>query len=173
MKNEERAAFSVFIAGHLDAAYNLARWLVTDQDDASDILQDACLRAFNGFAGYRGENGRAWLLTIVRNTAYNFIRDRSSTTVIPLDDNLLAEIGSHDDNPERRIIREADANELRVAIEQLPEEYREAIVLREMEEMSYKEISAIQRVPIGTVMSRLSRARTLLRDRLRTKEEIV
>jgi RNA polymerase sigma-70 factor (ECF subfamily) len=170
VKNEQRAAFAEFIAVHLDAGYNLARWISGNDDDAADILQDACLRAFNGFASFRGINGRAWLLTIVRNTAYNFIRDRSGNE-IPLDDGLLAELASNAENPEHRIIRENEASELREAIDQLPPEYREAIVLREMEEMSYKEIAVMQQVPVGTVMSRLSRARTLLRNRLRAKEE--
>ena len=173
MKQVEGAAFAEFIAGHLDAGYNLARWLVPNDDDAADILQDACLRAMNAFDGYRGGNARAWILTIVRNTAYNFIRDRKAVAETPIDDGVLAGISSNEDNPERRLIREADANELREAIQQLAPEYREAIVLREMEEMTYKEIAAMQKVAIGTVMSRLSRARALLRDRLSPMEEML
>ncbi len=170
LTDAERRAFSEFIGGHLDAAYNLARWIVADERDAADVLQDACFKAVKGFADFRGGNARAWLLTIVRNTAYNYLRDRKQMDELPPEDELVS-LNLYNDTPEVIFIREASAKQLREEIERLPAEYREAIVLREMEEMSYKEIAAVQRVPVGTVMSRLARDRSILRERLSDLKE--
>jgi RNA polymerase sigma-70 factor (ECF subfamily) len=120
----------------------------------------------NGFSSYRGGNGRSWVLTIVRNTAYNFLRDSKREKFIPLDDEIATGTPSEDMNPEIRLAQEADVEMVRAAIASLAPEYREVIVLKEIEEMSYKEIAEACSVPIGTVMSRLSRARAMMRDTL-------
>lgn len=165
--NSQHSSFTDYLSAHLDAAYNLARWIIPDVQDAEDVLQDACLQAYKGFDGYRG-GGRSWLLTIVRNTAYNFIRDHKKFEHVELES--ISEFPAASGDPEIIHIREADAKELQAAIEELPSEYREAIILKEMENLSYKEIAQIQNVPIGTVMSRLARARSILRKRFRTEE---
>jgi RNA polymerase sigma-70 factor (ECF subfamily) len=152
---------------HLDAAYNVARWLTRRDEDARDVVQEAYLRAWQFFGGFRGGDARAWLLTIVRNTAHTWLRrDGRRRSLVdddsPFDEQLhgteLAEA------PDAAALRDADANTLRGAIERLPVELREVIVLREMEGLSYKQIADAVRVPIGTVMSRLSRARRCLLD---------
>jgi RNA polymerase sigma factor (sigma-70 family) len=164
----DRTAFADYLSPHLDAAYNLARRIVTDPQDAADVLQDACIRAMRGFESYRG-GGRAWLLTIVRNTAYNHLRDRKQIEEIPLES--VSELVSNSDTPEVQFIRAADAQELQDAIQELQTEYREVLVLREIDGMSYKEIAQIQSVPVGTVMSRLARARRQLRERFQRMED--
>ncbi len=171
LRKPDHEAFGAFITPHLDAAYTLARWIVTDEHDAADVLQDACLKALVGFASYRGGNGRSWVLAIVRNTAYNFLRDRRHGRFVPLDDGAVAELPDQEMDPQERLVREADVVTLQRVIESLPAEYREAIVLKEFQELSYKEIAVIQCVPIGTIMSRLARARTMLRDRMTKLEE--
>jgi RNA polymerase sigma-70 factor (ECF subfamily) len=171
LRTDRHSAFGAFIAPHLDAAYNLARWLVTDEDDAADVVQDACLRAFEGYGSYRGGSGRAWVLTIVRNTAYNHLRARKTDIHIAIDDEAFPTLASEDDNPEMHLIRKGSETQLRAAIEALAPEYREAIVLRELEGMSYKAIAQLQQVPLGTIMSRLSRARMSLRDTLIRMED--
>ena len=148
---------------HIDAAYNVARYLARDAAAADDIVQEAFLRALRGFATYRGGDAKAWLLAIVRNCAYTWLaahradRVDGAIDVDSLDDPL-------DDTPEQAAVRRSDANALRTLIERLPEQYRETLVLRELEELSYKEIAQITGVPIGTVMSRLARARQWLID---------
>ena len=141
---------------HLDAAYNLARWLVGSSQEAEDAVQEACVRALSFFDGFRGEDGRAWLLAIVRNTCYDRLRGRRPTA--ELVDTADAGLG-----PEAQQIRAADRKIVHEALEQLAPEYREAIVLRELEGMSYREISEVAGVPMGTVMSRLARGRAALR----------
>jgi RNA polymerase sigma-70 factor (ECF subfamily) len=151
---------------HLDAAYNLARWLTGNDHDAQDVAQEAALRAFKYFGNFRGENARAWLLTIVRNTFYNWLKkNRPPEIAGALDDEALAleDIAANADNIN---LWRADAETVRRAIDELPVEFREAIVLREMEGLSYKEIAALSDAPIGTVMSRLARARKQLQQRL-------
>jgi RNA polymerase sigma-70 factor (ECF subfamily) len=147
---------------HLDAAHNLAHWLVGTPQDAEDAVQEACVRALTFFDGFHGEDGRAWLLAIVRNTCYDWLRKRSR--LVPLD-----EIDAPPDGgpgPEAQQLREADRILVRRSIESLPAEYREVIVLREMEGMSYKEIARVIDTPIGTVMSRLARGRKRLEQLL-------
>ena len=146
---------------HLNAAYNLARWLTGNDHDAQDVTQEASLRAFKFFGSFRGDNARAWLLTVVRNTFYTWLRkNRPATVTVSLDEAL--EIEDVSANQELLTSRLADAEAVRGAIAELPVEYREIVVLREMEGFSYKEIAELADVPIGTVMSRLARARNQL-----------
>ena len=158
-----RARFEGEVMRHLDAAYNLARWLTRNDADAQDVTQEAMLRAFRYFEGLRGGDARVWLLTIVRNTFYSL---RAGAPQEHLLDDFQERVQQHADEdtpgPEALLLRAADAQVLRAALETLPPEYREILVLREFEECSYKEIAAITRLKIGTVMSRLARARDRL-----------
>jgi RNA polymerase sigma-70 factor (ECF subfamily) len=165
-ERERLKAFEQMLLPNLDAAYNLARWLTGNDHDAQDVAQEASLRAFKFFESYRGENARAWLLTIVRNTFYNWLKkNRRPELAGGLDDEaLLVEDGSTD--AEAVNLRLADAEVVRLAIADLPVDNREMIILREMEGFSYKEIADLSDVPIGTVMSRLARARKQLQKRL-------
>jgi len=151
---------------HLDAAYNLARWLTRNEHDAEDVAQDAVLRAFKFFDGFRGGNSRAWLLSIVRNTAYTWLqknRKHEIATVFSEEKHDVEDLAS---NPEVLLLKTADHQEIMRAVEQLPVEFREVIILRELEGMSYKEIAKLSDVPLGTVMSRLARARKQLQQSL-------
>jgi RNA polymerase sigma-70 factor, ECF subfamily len=147
---------------HLDAAYNLARFLMRNDQDAEDIVQEAASRAFRFFDSFRGENSRAWFLSIVRNTAFTALkRNRINEETVAFDEELHGgQIAALDAGIE--LDRAQDRQMVRAAIEQLPAEFREAIILRELEGMSYKEIADIAGVPIGTIMSRLARARRQL-----------
>jgi RNA polymerase sigma-70 factor (ECF subfamily) len=159
--DDRRRRFEAQALPHLDAAYNLARWLSRSPADADDIVQDAMLRAFRGFDGFRGGDAKAWLLTIVRNcwrSAGAATRRRSHTPIE--DENLVA--GEAD--PEEAAIQSGARRRLDSLVAQLPEEFREVLILREMEDMSYREIAEITGAPIGTVMSRLARARASLRE---------
>jgi RNA polymerase sigma-70 factor (ECF subfamily) len=171
--------FEALVAPHLDAAYNLARWLTRDPHDADDVVQEAYLRAFRFFGGFRGGDGRAWLLTIVRNTFYTWLEQRKrhqsdveyDETIAGLQvEEAQADQALHSSDPERLLLRAADRQLVEQALLQLPAEYREVLVLRELEELSYKEIAGIIDVPMGTVMSRLSRARERLRRQIETME---
>jgi len=147
---------------HLRAAYNLARWLTRNQTDAEDVVQEAYLRAYKHFGSFHGGDGRPWLLAIVRNTCYTWMQhNRSPELMVPLDDDLH-EIESKDLNPEALLLQSADTQMVRQALEDLPVEFREVLVLRELEEMSYREIASITDLPLGTVMSRLARGRKRL-----------
>ena len=151
---------------HLDAAYNLARWLAGNDHDAQDVAQEASLRAFRFFGSFHGEDARAWLLTIVRNTFYTWLRkNRPPANTIEMNDETL-DIEDASASPGTIQPQFADADTVRGAIAELPVEFREIVILREMEGFSYKEISDLAAVPIGTVMSRLARARKLLQKRL-------
>lgn len=152
---------------HMRSAYNLARWLVRNGDDAEDIVQDAFLSAFKALDGFRGGDARTWVLAIVRNTAMNFLRRRKPGTQIDTD---LMEDGSP--NPEQGMLAEARREQVRRAIARLEPEFREALVLREIEGLSYKEIAAVLDIPVGTVMSRLARARQRLLQNLAPSEEV-
>ena len=164
MEQSSRAQFEQTVLVHLGAAYNLARWLTRDDRDAEDVVQEACLRAFRFFDGYRGGNSRAWLLTIVRHTCYTWLRANRANELIALDETLdSADPGA---GPEELVLQSVDQQALRKALEELTVEFREVIILRELEEMSYKEIAAIAGVPLGTVMSRLARARKRLEHSL-------
>jgi RNA polymerase sigma-70 factor, ECF subfamily len=147
---------------HLDAAYNLARWLAGSAQDADDVVQEACLRALAFFDGFHGEDGRAWLMAIVRNTSYDWLRKhrRNAQLAAPVDDLDWAADTAPD--PEEEQLRNADRELLRQGLDALAAEYREVLVLRELEGMSYKQIARVIDAPIGTVMSRLARARKRL-----------
>jgi RNA polymerase sigma-70 factor (ECF subfamily) len=158
----ESARFEEAITPHLDAAYNLARWLVRGKDEAEDLVQESCLRAWKGFSGFRGGDMRSWLLAIVRNTCYSWLRsNRRQDLAVEFDE------GAHTpeaDTPDAEglLVAEASRDALTRALEELPAEFREALVLRELEGLSYKEIGDVAGVPVGTVMSRLARARARL-----------
>jgi RNA polymerase sigma factor (sigma-70 family) len=151
---------------HLTAAYNLARWLVHNEPDAEDVVQEAYLRAFKFFGGYYGGDSRAWLLTIVRNTCYTWLRqNRALRLADPIEDKL-DEVGLDFADPEVLLVQSVDSQIVRSALQELPVEFREVVVLREMEGLSYKEIANIVDVPMGTVMSRLARGRKRLQELL-------
>ena len=151
---------------HLDAAYNLARWLAGNDHDAQDVAQEASLRAFKYFGSFRGENARAWLLSIVRNSFHTWLRkNRPNEKVVEINDEVL-DIEDGSANAEAVNPNFADADVVRRAIAELPLEFREIVILREMEGFSYKEIAELAEVPIGTVMSRLARARKFLQKSL-------
>jgi len=151
---------------HLDAAYNLARWLTRNEHDAQDVVQDAFLRAFKFFDGFRGGNSRAWLLSIVRNTTYTWLQKNRKHELATVSDEEMHEIEDTSSNPEVLLLKNSDRQEMMRAVEQLPVEFREALILRELEGLSYKEIAEMADVPIGTVMSRLARARKQLQQSL-------
>jgi RNA polymerase sigma-70 factor, ECF subfamily len=151
---------------HMSAAYNLARWLTRNDQDAEDVVQEAYLRAVRFFGGFRGDNSKAWFLTIVRNAAHSWLqRSRAQGPSTPFD----AETHDVEDmrpGPEMEMLQTATRQELLEALESLPLEFREALVLRELEGLSYKEIAEVSSLPIGTVMSRLTRGRQKLRQLL-------
>jgi RNA polymerase sigma-70 factor (ECF subfamily) len=157
---------------HLNAAYNLARWLTRNPDHAQDIVQEAYLRAFRFFGGFHGSDGRSWFLTIVRNISYTWLKQNQSLELLTaFDDNLyLNESGAPD--PETSQVLKSESEIVMAAVDQLPLEFREVIVLRELEELSYKEISQLLNIPIGTVMSRLARARKRLQKSLGKQESV-
>jgi RNA polymerase sigma-70 factor (ECF subfamily) len=167
--------FRDLVLPHLDSAYNFARYLTRDAEAAEDVVQDAFLRAFRAFPDYRGGAPKAWLFAIVRNCFLNSARARKSSAAVLVAENELSDTQSlalsniadlDQDTPEDELIRQREAAALRAVIENLPEPFRETLVLRELEELSYKEIAALTSAPIGTVMSRLARARQMLCDML-------
>jgi RNA polymerase sigma-70 factor (ECF subfamily) len=159
-------SFEQTVLPHLDAAYNLARWLTRNEHDAEDAVQEAYLRAFKFFAGFHGTDGRGWLLTIVRNTCYTWLRrNRVEELSTPFDEEIHREVVASP-NPEELLVENADRQHLQDALEELPVEFREALVLREIEGLSYKEIADVSGVPVGTVMSRLARARDRLKEKI-------
>jgi len=162
----QRARFEALALPHLDAAFNLARWLVRDAQDARDIVQEAFLRAFTAIDSLRGENARPWLLAIVRNTSFNWLAQNRKGEMVAFDEQLHGTADA-DADPQVQALRADDCRRVDQAIERLPVEFREAIVLREIEELSYKEIARVLAIPIGTVMSRLARGRQLLARELR------
>jgi len=170
MSDERRQRFAASVLPHLDAAYNLARWLVRDGHDAQDVVQEAMLRALRHFETFRGGDARPWLLAIVRNAAFAWLAARRPDEIAAVDDAALdaaLAAAAPSADPETLAIRDAQRRAIDAAIAALPIAYREAIVLRELEELSYRDIARITDVPIGTVMSRLSRARTQLARTLR------
>jgi RNA polymerase sigma-70 factor, ECF subfamily len=156
--------FEQEILPHLDAAYNLARWLIRNEQDAQDVVQEAYLRAFRFFPRFRGGDARAWLLTIVRNTSYTWLHaNRPLQDAAEFDENLFA-ADPCAPNPEEVVLQNATDTLVREALEQLLPNFREVLTLRELEGMSYREIAGITGMPAGTVMSSLSRARGHLRQ---------
>jgi RNA polymerase sigma factor (sigma-70 family) len=156
--------FDQNISPHLRAAYNFARWLVRNDQDAEDIVQESFMKAFTAADEFRGQDTRVWLFTIVRNTTFNLLRRRRSERTVSWEEEL-AEPVDKAANPESALIDRSRRERIREAVAELPDDHREALILREFEGLSYKEIAAIINIPIGTVMSRLSRARALLLDR--------
>jgi RNA polymerase sigma-70 factor (ECF subfamily) len=168
---DKRTRFEQVVLPHLEAAYNLARWLTRDDHDAEDVVQEAFMRAFSFFDGFRGEDGRSWLLTVVRNTCYSWLeKHRRRAPALRVDEKVHAPSSAL--NPERLFQSRAAGEELRAAVEKLPAEFREVVVLRELEGLSYKEIAAVLAVPLGTVMSRLTRARARLQQWLSAGKEV-
>lgn len=169
---DERQRFGEVVLPHLDDALSLARWLTGSVTDAEDVVQEACIRAYRAIATAKS-NPRAWLLAIVRNTAFTWLaKNRPKSLVVTDDEALFEKAGlemidcSREATPEAVLIAKADAEQLHRAIAALPLAYREALVLREIEGLSYQEISSVMSIPIGTVMSRLARARNLLVQRI-------
>jgi RNA polymerase sigma-70 factor (ECF subfamily) len=162
----ELASFEQTMLPHLDAAHNLARWLLRNEQDAQDVVQEAYLRAFKSFSGFHGSNGRAWLLTIVRNTSYTLLKKNRA---VDLSTTFNEEIhaSDHESASPAAILEHAeDAELIGKAMDELPAEFREIVILRHQEDLSYKEIGEILRIPPGTVMSRLARARGKLKEYL-------
>jgi RNA polymerase sigma factor (sigma-70 family) len=168
---DERTAFDEVFLPHLPEAYRLAQWLTGNASDAEDIVQEAALRAFRGIKGFGAVNARAWSLTIVRNTAFSWLAKNKPKTVVYMNDLSAAEQqelehegahGTRIETPEEIALSKADAEEVQKALAKLPAQFREVIVLRELNQMNYRDIAEITNVPIGTVMSRLSRGRQLL-----------
>jgi RNA polymerase sigma factor (sigma-70 family) len=162
-----RRRFGEIVLPHLDDAYGLARWLTGNRTDAEDVVQEACMRALSSLEAATVLQPRAWLLTIVRNTAYTWLAKNRSKTVLLTDDAQLLEAaaakeGASSPDPEEALIATADHAALQSAIEALPHLFREVVVMRDLNGLSYREIAAAIGAPVGTVMSRLSRARGLL-----------
>lgn len=169
--NDERAAFDEVFLPHLPEAYRLAQWLAGNASDAEDIVQEAALRAYRGIRSFGAVNARAWSLTIVRNTAFSWLTKNRPKTVVFRNDLSAAQQqelehegphGTRIETPEEIAVFKADAEQVQKALAQLPVQFREVIVLREINQMNYRDIAEVTNVPIGTVMSRLSRGRQLL-----------
>jgi len=163
---EELMSFEAAMLPHLDAAHNLARWLLRNEQDAQDVVQEAYLRAFRSFSGFHGTNGRAWLLTIVRNTSYTLLKKNRAVDFTTTFDEEIHATGHESVSPATILEHSEDAELIREAMDDLPAEFREILVLRHQEGLSYKEIADIARIPLGTVMSRLARARDKLKEYL-------
>jgi RNA polymerase sigma factor (sigma-70 family) len=169
--SDERTRFANVVLPHLSDAYALARWLARNDSDAEDIVQEACLRAFRGIAGFGDVNARAWVLSIVRNTAFTWLRKHRDPRLVAVENIELVEptgteLEMGPSSPEASLIERADAARLEAAIGALPEEFRETLVLRDVQGLDYRAIAEITGVPIGTVMSRLARARRRLMAQL-------
>ena len=159
-------SFEAMMLPHLDAAHNLAKWLLRNEQDAQDVVQEAFLRAFKSFGGFHGSNGRAWLLTIVRNTSYTLLKkNRVADLTTPFDEEIHAS-GQESVNAATILERSEDAELIREAMNELPAEFREILTLRHQEDLSYNEIADIAQIAPGTVMSRIARARAKLKERL-------
>jgi RNA polymerase sigma-70 factor (ECF subfamily) len=166
--------FEQVVMPHLNAAYNLARWLMRNQHDAEDAVQDAYLRAFRFFDSFDGQDARAWLLAIVRNRCRTALEQTSRRAAAAEFDEGKHAFDTSAPDPESVALRKAEIQSLRGCIDDLPAEYREVVILRELEQLSYKEVATVAAVPVGTVMSRLSRARVRLQECIasRVKREV-
>src|SRR6266536_3044675 len=162
----ELASFEETMLPHMDAAHNLAKWLLRNEQDAQDVVQEAFLRAFKSFGGFHGSNGRAWLLTIVRNTSYTLLKKNRAIDLTTTFDEEIHATGHDSASPAAILEHAEDAELIRNAMDQLPTEFREILALRHQEGLSYKEIGDIAQIPPGTVMSRLARARAKLKEYL-------
>lgn len=173
---DDNARFRNVVMPHIDEAYRLAHWLTGNRTDAEDVVQDAFLRAFRAIREYAGGSPRSWVLSIVRNTAYSWLRKNRPAAIVTVEDLEAVEAeranpGEPDEaTPEAALIAKVDAERLRAAIGALPAPFREALVLRDIEGLDYREIAAATDVPIGTVMSRLARARRRLLAALKEAE---
>ena len=162
--------FCALVLPHLDAAYNLARWLTRSDADAEDVVQESCVRALRYLDSLRGDEARPWLLTIVRHTGYSWLRRNRPADVVALEDideALRDGTAPSADEPLAAALRNADRAQINRAIEALPIAFREVLVMRELEDLSYRDIARVAGIPIGTVMSRLARARRLMQQALR------
>lgn len=173
--SSKRAQFERVVLPHLNAAYNLARWLTRDDHDAQDVLQEASMRAYQYLDGFRGDSAKSWLLTIVRHTCYSWLEKNRPSALTTVFDEQLHSVGGDGpnagedipaDGPEALLQQKQEQRQVQRWLEELPVEFREVLVLRELEGLSYKEIGEIAAIPIGTVMSRLSRGRNLLQRKL-------
>ena len=154
--------FEALVLPHLDSAYNLARWLTRDSQDAQDVVQDACVRALKYLGSLERSDARAWFLAIVRNAFYDWVGRNRPAEIVHDEDAVDAAVDAASSSPEQAAVRNAELRVLSDAVAALPVQYREVLILRELEELSYKEIASIADIPVGTVMSRLARARALL-----------
>lgn len=177
LTNTKEKRFQAMVLPHLDSAFNMARWLARNNQDAEEIVQEAYLRAYRFFDGFHGEDGRAWVLGIVRNTFYTWYRqNKSGMQNTQFEDEVHSAMNSDygvamsADNPEYKLIQKDCQRQMQRALEALPVEFREVMVLRELEELSYKQIAGITGIPIGTVMSRLGRGRKQLAEILATEK---
>jgi RNA polymerase sigma-70 factor (ECF subfamily) len=167
------ASFEHLLLPHLGAAYNLARWLTHNDHDAEDLVQEAYLRALKSFEGFLGGDGRAWLLTIVRNTCYTWLRQNAANELDAVFDEEIHSGQSDGATPETLLLDSLQNERLKQALEELPLEFREVLIMRELEGLSYREIADMTDLPLGTVMSRLARARKRLQRRLANDEQRV
>ena len=165
-QEQELASFEALMLPHLNAAQNLAKWLLRNEQDAQDVVQEAYLRALKSFGGFHGSNGRAWLLTIVRNTSYTLMKKNRAVDLTTTFDEERHATDYESANPAALLEQTEDAELVREAMDHLPAEFREILVLRHLEGLSYKEIADIAQIPPGTVMSRLARARGKLKEYL-------
>jgi RNA polymerase sigma-70 factor (ECF subfamily) len=163
-QKQDLASFEETMLPHMDAAHNLARWLLRNEEDARDIVQEAYLRAFKSFGGFHGSNGRAWLLTIVRNTSYTLLKKNRAVDLSTTFDEDIHASGHDSVSPATLLERSENADLVREAMDKLPVDFREILVLRHLEGLSYNEIADIAQIPLGTVMSRLARARGKLKE---------
>ena len=166
-QRQELGSFETLMLPHLDAAYNLAKWLLKNEDDAQDVVQESYLRAFRSFGGFHGSNGRPWLLTIVRNTAYSLIKKNQNAHLTTTFDEKEHLLDGESASPATVLEQNEESKLVRRAIDRLPDEFREILVLRHLEGLSYKEIADVTQLAPGTVMSRLARARAKLKEFLK------
>jgi RNA polymerase sigma-70 factor, ECF subfamily len=167
--DEDRRRFESLALPHLDAAYNLARWLTRNEHDAEDVVHESLVRAMRYMGSFRGDSARPWLLQIVRNTCYSWLkanRPAENMALDEIDDASEEFAGPSADEPPSVVMRNAERRQINEALGALPVAYREVLVLRELEDLSYSQIAKIAGIPVGTVMSRLARARGLMRDAL-------
>jgi RNA polymerase sigma-70 factor, ECF subfamily len=169
--SERKRRFEQLVLPHFDAAYNLARWLTRNDQDARDVVQEAVLRAYRFFDGLRGE-AKPWLLAIVRNSCLTWLAANRPAETVGFEDGAVELLPSDEDGPEVLAARNFDRRMLNQAIAGLPAQFREVLILRELEDMSYKDIARVADVPIGTVMSRLARARRMLAEKVRAQSSI-
>jgi RNA polymerase sigma factor (sigma-70 family) len=165
-EKEHSISFEAMMLPHLDAAHNLAKWLLRNEQDAQDVVQEAFLRAFKSFGGFHGSNGGAWLLTIVRNTSYTLLKKNQAVDLTTIFDEEIHVAGHESVSPVTILEHSEDAELVREAMDELPVEFREILTLRHQEGLSYKEIADIAQIPPGTVMSRLARGRAKLKEYL-------